>query len=211
MKRYLLCMLLGSMLAAAPLIAQSAPSASNAQVLLAFTGGSVWTSQTTGTCIWYFPILGDLTLTDLFQSDASGAPAVDKEHAYFIWVSDWNIQWSNLGMDSPVALAVVPEKTATIYYSPDPKSRIWKDTNERSTWGVPIATFARGAGLFHSPDGFRLTDKFFFSAQLTSSREVTLQSRSFNFRNLIHHGMTCFEFGQNSSTTETGTCIAMGN
>ena len=210
MKRTLICMLFASMLTAAPLFAQSAPPPGNAQAFLAFTGGSVWTSQTTGTCIWYFPVLGDLPLTSLFASE-NGSPVIDKDHAYFLWVSDWSIaaMAENQGFGgSKMTMAVLPVGKATIYYSENPGNRDWKD---RSTWGVPVATFVRGAGLFQSPDGFELTDRFIFSAQLTASREITLQGRPFNFRSMMPHGMSCFEFGQKSSTTETGACIAMGN
>ena len=92
MKRNLICLLLASMFAA-PLFAQSAPPGGNAQAFLAFTGGSVWNdTQTGGTCIWYFPVLGNLPLTSLFASE-KGSPVVDLNHAYFVWISGWSIQW----------------------------------------------------------------------------------------------------------------------
>lgn len=213
MKRSLICILFASMLTAAPLFAQPGPPAGDSQVVLAFTGGSVWNdTQTGGTCIWFFPVLGDLPLTSLFASE-QGAPVVDLKHAYFIWVSDWSIQWKadNPGfLNSKITLAGIPAGDATIYYRDDPISHTF-DSSDPSTWGTPVATFARGAGMFQSPDGFKDTDRFIFSAQLTSSRVISLQGHTFNFRSLMPHGMTCFEFGQNYSTTETGACIAMGN
>lgn len=188
------------------------------QVFLAFTGGSVWTSLTTGTCIWYFPVLGDLPTSSLFAPDKSGgAPVINKEHAYFIWVSDWQIQdgnvYENPGLgemsgkaNSAVTLANVPAGTATIYYKSDPLARDFSNIADRSTWGKPIATLRRGAGLFQSPDGFEVSDRFFFSAQILTSRTVNLPGRTFDFRNVMPFGMNCYEFGQNYSTTETGSC-----
>lgn len=212
MKRNLICLLLASMFAA-PLFAQSAPPGGNAQAFLAFTGGSVWNdTQTGGTCIWYFPVLGNLPLTSLFASE-KGSPVVDLNHAYFVWISGWSIQWEaeNPGFgNSKVTLAGIPAGTATVYYRQDPISLPF-DSTDPGTWGTPVATFARGAGMFQSPDGFKDTDRFIFSAQLTGSQEISLQGRPFNFRSLMPHGITCFEFGQNYSTTETGACIAMGN
>jgi hypothetical protein len=192
----------------------AAPGAGSSQVFIAFTGGSMWTSATTGTCIWYFPILGNMPLSSLFAPGANGSPVIDKEHAYFIWVSDWSIQtmFSNAGFKgSNVALAIVPAGTAAIYYSSNPTARDWTDVSKRSTWGIPVAKFVRRAGLFQSPDNFQLTDKFYFSAPLVASRSFTFGSREFDFRDLMPHGITCFEYGQQLSTTETGSCFAMGN
>ena len=193
------------------------PPAGAAQSFIAFTGGSVWNSGTTGTCIWFFPVLGDLPLSSLFATDASGQPAINKGHAYFIWVSDWAIQAmaTNSGFGgAPVSLAVLPSGSATIYYSNNPTLRDWSnpgDPSKRGTWGVPIATFVRGGGLFQSPDGFVTSDKFYFSAPLIWSKTVMLNGKPFSFRDLMPHGMTCFEYGQAFSSTEAGSCIAMGN
>ena len=195
----------------------AAQPANTAKNFMAFTGGSVWTSSSTGTCLWYFPVLSDLPLSALFAPDNQDNPVIDKEHAYFLWVSDWSIRAmaTNSGFGgATMSLAVLPAGTATIYYSSNPTSRDWSDPGNpsaRSTWGVPIATFVRGGGLFQSPDGFVTSDKFYFSAALTWARTITLNGRPFNFRDLMPHGMTCFEYGQGYSTTETGSCIAMGN
>ncbi len=201
------------LLSQGPLVNAAQPT-STSEVFIAFTGGSYWTSGSTGTCIWYFPILGNMELSSLFAPDANGSPVIDKEHAYFIWVSDWSIEtmFTNPGFKgSVVTLAIVPTGTATIYYSSIPTSRDWSDVTKRSTWGIPVAKFVRGAGLFHSPDGFQLTDKFYFSAPLVASRTFTLGNKAFNFHNLMPHGITCFEYGQQLSTTETGSCFTMGN
>jgi hypothetical protein len=221
MKRNLTCMLLVSMLAAVPLVAQSAPPAGASQTFIAFTGGSVWGQGLNGTCMWYFPVMGDLPLSALFAPDDSGSPKVDMQHAYFLWVSDWTVQDQNIYQNAgfgdstlpyaTMTYAIVPAGTATIYYTEDPATRDLEDPNDRSSWGRPVAKFVRGSGLFQSPDGFQYTDRFFFSAQLVKSQEITLHGQPFNFRSLIPHGMSCFEFGQNMSMTETGSCTAMGN
>lgn len=227
MKRYFFVASLISLFAAAPLWSQNLAYPRAPFIIpvptqtLAFTGGSVWTSQSTGTCIWYFPVLADLPLSALFAPDTpGGAPVIDKEHAYFIWVSDWMIQapyvYENPGLgemsqkaNSPVSLANVPAGSAAIYYRSDPLARDFSKLTDRSTWGKPIATFRRGAGLFQSPDNFEVSDRFFFSAQLVTSRSVNLPGRIFDFRNVMPYGMNCYEFGQNSSTTETGACTTM--
>ena len=216
MKRFYLLFTSLALLAAVPLYA--APPAGTAQSFIAFTGGSIWNSQSTGTCVWYFPVLSDLPLTSLFATDQAGNPVIDTQHAYFLWVSDWSIQgtpFTNSGFGgATVTLAVLPAGKATIYYSPNPTSRDLRnpgDPRARGSWGTPIATFVRGGGLFQSPDGFVSSDKFYFSALLLESKNIVLNGKPFNFRDLMPHGMTCFEYGQSFSTTETGSCVAMGN
>jgi len=61
-----------------------------------------------------------------------------------------------------------------------------------------------------SGDGLA-TDSFIFTAELTSSRTFVLNGRAFNFRELIPNGMTCYETGRNGSSSEVGTCVAIGN
>jgi len=216
MKSTTFCLITLALLCSAATISVAQP-ASAGQNIIAFTGGSVWNSQTTGTCLWYFPVLGDLPLSALFAPGANGQPSIDKEHAYFLWVSDWSIQAmaGNSGFGgATVTTAVLPAGTATIYYSSNPTSRDWSNPGNPATrrnWGDPVAMFVRGGGLFHSPDQFQLSDKFQFSAPLIWSKTITVNGRPFSFRNLIPHGVTCFEYGQGFSTTETGSCVAMGN
>src|SRR3974390_3304429 len=50
------------------------------QMVIGFTGGSTWTSYTTGTCVWYFPVLGNLDLKSLFMTDPSVDPTVEKKN-----------------------------------------------------------------------------------------------------------------------------------
>jgi hypothetical protein len=131
---------------------QAADPAGSAQVAIGFTGGSVWTSASTGICIWYLPIVGDLELKSLFSGPLFGTPVVDREHAHLIWVSDFSVQMLPANKDFNL-LALVPAGTATIYYSDRPELRDWTDLTNRSTWGQPVATFVRKAGLFQSADG----------------------------------------------------------
>ena len=191
---------------------------SAAAMVIGFTGGSTWTSQSSGICIWYFPVLGDLDLKTLFATDNAGNPVVDKEHAYLIWVSDWSIQamfgnpgFPNQGItNTPLSLAVVPAGTATIYYSNNPLSRDWSNLANRHTWGVPVATFVRGAGLFQTDNNWT-SDKFYFTAPLTSSKSFSFANgRRFNFKDLVPIGMTCFEYGAAASSSEAGSCMAIG-
>ena len=78
----------------------AADAANGAQVAIGFAGGSVWTSATTGICVWYFPVVGDLKPDALFAAPLFGSPVIDKEHSYLIWVSDFSIQM--LPSDPPV-------------------------------------------------------------------------------------------------------------
>lgn len=191
----------------------TATAAAANQVVAGFTGGAVWTSGHSGTSIWYFPVLGDLDVTDLFALNSVSVPSIDKEHAYFIWVYDWKIQSrSQSGSGAgKMTVAVIPGGTATIYYSSNPLSRDWTDLNQRATWGVPVATFACSPAMFYSADGFQASDKFYFSATLIGSQLVGLRRKTFKFGDLIPRGMTCFSYGQQASSIQTGSCIAMGN
>jgi hypothetical protein len=189
------------------------------QVAIGFTGGAVWTSASTGVCIWYFPLVSGVELNSLFASPLFGQPAVDKEHAYLIWVSDFSVQMlpstppfaappNPLPSDwPPYKLALVPTGTATIYFTNRPDLRDWSDLSNRSTWGEPVATFTRFASIIRSPDNLA-SDTFVFSADLISAQPFTWNKKSFNFRELIPRGMTCFEFGQQGSSWESGTCVA---
>ena len=181
------------------------------QVALGFNGGSTWTSGSTGICIWYFPVVGDLDLESLFATDGSGAPAVDRAHSYLIWVSDFRVQAlpPTGGSGNPRYLFLAPTGTATIYFNPDPETRDWSDLTKRSTWGEPVARLTREASLVRSGDSLA-TDTFIFSARLASSEAFSLNGRRMNLKDLIPNGMTCYEFGQSGSSWEAGTCTAIG-
>jgi hypothetical protein len=220
MKRATMMLMAFALLGAlVPLNAQD--PAGPSQVVIGFTGGSTWTSYSTGTCVWYFPVLGNLNLTSLFMTDASGAAIVDKEHAYLIWVSKWSIQlmFANSGISKPpfpgmpnvtLSLAVVPVGDGIVYFNSNPISRDWTDPGNPGNLGVPVAKFVRGGGLFHTADNW-MSDKFYFSAPLVWSKTFTMNGKRFNFRELVPHGMTCFEYGGAASTSEAGSCVAMGN
>ena len=173
-------------------------------VAWAFTGGSVWTSPSTGTCMWYLPLVGgmgiaaDNTSLSLFSDPGNAS----KDTAYFIWVSDFSVVM--LPSNGPFTLAMAPSGPATIYFTTTPAQRNW---NERSTWGEPVATFVRNAGLMHTGDNF-VTDSLIFSADLVSSTPFIFNGKVFDFATLAPRGVTCFETGMNSSTAEAGTCVA---
>ena len=180
------------------------------QVALGFNGGSTWTSGSTGICIWYFPVVGDVGLESLFSADG-GASVVDRAHSYLIWVSDFSVQMlpPSGGSGNPLYLFLAPAGTATIYFNPDPDTRDWTDLKKRSTWGEPVARLIREPSLVRSGDSLA-TDTFIFSAKLVSSETFNLNGKRFNFRDVIPNGMTCYEFGQNGSSWEAGTCTAIG-
>lgn len=183
------------------------------QVVAGFTGGAVWTSGNSAVAIWYFPVLGDLDAADLFELNNVAQPSIDREHAYFIWVYDWKtLTRSQSGSGGgKMTVAVVPAGTATIYYSPNPTARDWRDPTQRGTWGTPVATYACGPAMYYSADGFQTSDKFYFTATLKGSQLINLRKKTFNFKDLMPRGMTCFAYGQQFSTTQTGTCLALGN
>jgi hypothetical protein len=201
--------LLGILLLGSFASMNAAGPAGSSQVVLAFSGGGVFTSDTTGICMWYPVLLGDLDLKSLFMGPMFGAPSVDKEHAYFIWVSDFSMQVlpPNKDFKDFNFLALVPAGTGTIYYSDRPDLRDWRDWSNRSTWGEPVATFVRQAGLFYSADD-GMTGPMTSTAVLVSSTTFNLHGKPFNFKDLMPHGMTCFEAGVGAA--EAGTCIAIG-
>jgi hypothetical protein len=188
----------------------NAQAAGTSQVVLAFTGGSVYTSDTTGVCMWYPVLVGDLPLQMLFSAPLFQPPVVDKEHAYFIWVSDftWQALPSNKNFNS---LQLIPEGEGTIYFTTRPDLRDWSDWTKRDTWGEPVAKFIRKAALFQSADG-GMTGTYTYTAQLVSSHTFAIFQKSVNFADLIPHGMTCFEtgVGDDKGEAEAGTCTAIG-
>lgn len=185
--------------------------AGGSQVVMGFTGGSIWHPDKpgTGTCLWYIPLLGKLGVT------SSGTPALfsdpsqaDRAHAYLIWVSDFSVvQLPNNQSWTPI---LAPAGTATIYFNPNPTSRIFTaDLKDRSTWGIPVATFIREPGMVASPDGLA-TDSFIFTATLQWSQFFTLNGEVIRFRDLMPNGMTCFESGLTFTSQEAGSCVAVG-
>jgi len=188
---------------------QAADPAGASQVVLAFSGGSKYTSDTTGICMFYPVLLGDLDLKSLFAGPLFGDPAIDKEHAYLIWVSDFSMQVlpSNKDFKDIDFLALIPTGSATIYYTSRPDLRDWRDWTNRSTWGEPVAKFVRRAGLFHSAD-HGTTGPLVLTATLVSSSTFTLNGKPYNFKDLMPRGMTCSEIGVGEA--EAGTCVAVG-
>ena len=165
--------------------------------------------------MWYPLLLGDFNMEFLFEFK-DGAPAVDKEHAYLVWVSDF----SSLPMKPfslpPAAnglftVQLVPTGSATIYFSDVPRLRNWKDLTDRTTWGKPVARFVRKAGIFQSTDG-GWSGGMTSSATLVSSKPFKLNGVTFDFKDLMPHGMTCIEAGSGNEfgDDEAGTCVAIG-
>jgi hypothetical protein len=193
---------------AAPL---NAADAGVGAMVIGFAGGAVWTSQSTGICIWYFPVLSGETKSSLFAADTADVPVVDMYHAYLLWVSDFSVDPLPVPAGKLYALALVPKGSGTIYYRSDPTNRSFANLNDRSTWGTPVATFVRNASIIRSPDAWA-SDTFVFSADLVSSEPygVKHQPQRFDFGKLIPNGITCYEYGQAGSTWEAGVCMAKG-
>jgi hypothetical protein len=207
--------LLGILLLGSFASMQAADPAGASEIVLAYTGGAVYTSDTTGICMWYPLLLGDFNMEFLFEF-VDGAPAVDKEHAYLIWVSDFSSMAQGPFLLPPSStglftLQLVPTGGGTIYFTDVPRLRNWKDLTDRTTWGKPVARFVRQAGIFQSTDG-GWSGTMTSSAVLTSSTPFTLGGKTFDFKDLIPHGMTCFEAGSGNEfgDDEAGTCIAIG-
>jgi hypothetical protein len=178
----------------------------SSQVVMAFAGASVYTSDTTAICMAYWPIVGDLDLRLLFAAPLFGQPVVDKEHAYLIWVSDYSMQVLPAYKDYNF-LALIPQGEGTMYFPARPDLRDWSDWSKRDTWGEPVARFIRKAGMFQSADGGN-TGTYTMTVELVSSKVFTINGKTFDFKDLIPHGMTCYEYGVGEA--EVGTCVAIG-
>jgi hypothetical protein len=202
--------------------------ASVSATAVSFAGGSVWNPDYSGgTCVWYLPVVGDLGLESLFSDPKNPS----KETAYLVWVSEFTVQMlpaappfqpeaASPAQAPPYALVLAPSGTGTIYLQSDPSKRLWPKatastpvtsaTLKNMNWGVPVATFTRNASIVRSTDGLA-SDTFVFTADLLHSLTFQLPNgKLFDFSDLIPHGMTCFEHGQQMSSFESGTCVARG-
>ena len=175
--------------------------------LSAFTGGSTWTSATTGICIWYFPVVGDLDPTSLFATDSVRRPG--RRQGTLLPHLGVGLQRPFRCRFTSYFLALAPAGQGTIYYTNRPDLRDFSDLTKRSTWGEPVATFIREPSIVRSGDNLT-SDTFVFSASLIGSETVSLNGIQFDFSTLLPHGMTCFEWGQNGSAWEAGNCLAIG-
>jgi hypothetical protein len=155
-----------------------------------------------GLCLVYYTAVGDLDLKSLFTLDANHQPVVDRAHARFIWVSDYKAQI--LTQNQEFTLMSILEGTATIYYTDRPELRDW--TN-RGSWGEPVATFVRKAGMFQSRDG-GVSGTFMNTAELKSSKPFKVNGKTFHFKDLAPQGITCFE--GIVGDYEAGSCVAVG-
>jgi hypothetical protein len=196
---------------------KAAGPAGASQAVIAFSGASVYTSDTTGICMFYPLLFADLNLESLFAPLPTWA--VDKEHAYLIWVSDFSVVPLTPYLLKPSSnrsftLQLIATGTATIYFSDRPDTRDWRDWAKRSTWGEPVATLVRRGGIFQSTDG-GMSGTMAMSVDLVSSKPFQLNGKTVDFKDLIPHGMTCFETGVGWDTfdgeDEAGTCVANGS
>jgi hypothetical protein len=202
--------------------------ASASATVVSFAGGSAWNADYSGgTCVWYLPVVGNLPIDSLFSDPKNPG----KETAYLVWVSEFTVQMlpaappfqpapESPSLAPPYALVLAPAGTGTIYLQSDPSKRAWPKATASSpvtpaslkkvNWGVPVATFTRNASVVRSADGLT-SDTFVFTAELEHSTTFQLPNgQLFNFADLIPHGMTCFEHGQQFSSWESGTCVARG-
>jgi hypothetical protein len=170
-------------------------------------------------CLTYYTQVGDLDLKSLFAPDKNQKLVVDRKHAYFIWVSDYNVQTLHDPTDTTAPngpkdpknpfnyVGLITEGTGTIYYTQDPESRDFtRQDLDRTSWGKPVAKFVRKAGMFQSMDGGN-SGTFLASSVLVSSTTFTFHGKAFNFKDLVPHGMTCFETA--IGNYEAGTCVAI--
>jgi hypothetical protein len=193
---------------------------------VSFAGGSVWNADYSGgTCVWYLPVVGNLEMESLF----SDPKKLSKETSYLIWVSEFTVQMlpaaapfqaADAKDAPPYTLVLAPAGKGTIYYHADPSKRVWPKATatdavsperlKNMNWGIPVATFTRNASIVRSADGL-ISDTFTFTADLDHSIMFQLPNgQLFDFGSLIPHGMTCFEYGQQFSSWESGTCVARG-
>src|ERR1017187_6209990 len=111
----------------------NAQPAGTSQVVLAMTGESVMTSDTTAVCITYYQLIGDLPLRYLFAPSMLFAkPIVDGPHAYFSWVPDFSMQTLPANKDSNF-FALIPEGEGPIYFSDRPDLRDWSNQIGRAS------------------------------------------------------------------------------
>ena len=206
----------------------AADTAGVSQTVVSFAGGSVWNADFSGgTCVWYLPIVGSLDPASLFSDPKNPA----KETAYLVWVSEFTVQMlpaappflpapASAKDAPPYAVALANSGTGTIYFQADPSKRIWPKATASSAvtpadlknmnWGTPVATFTRNASIVRSADALS-SDTFVFTADLLFSQPFVLpDGKLFDIGELIPHGMTCYEYGQQASSWESGTCVARG-
>jgi len=187
----------------------NAQPAGTSEVVMAYMNESVPLSATLpgfdGLCLIYYTLVGDLDLKSLFAGSLFGPPVVDRAHAYFIWASDYSAQF--LTQNEAFTSFLITQGTATIYYSSAPEQRRFDLPTDRSSWGEPVATFVRKAGVFQSRDG-GVSGPLVNTAVLVSSKPFQLNGRTFDFKHLIPYGMTCSETADGDY--EAGTCVAIG-
>jgi len=163
--------LLGILLLGSFASMQAADPAGASQNVLFFTGGSVYTSDTTGICMWYPLLLGDFNMEFLFEFVE--APRRSTRNMLTSSGCQTSAPWRrgrSRCRRPPRAVNTPVSSTGggTIYFTDVPRLRNWKDLTDRTTWGKPVARFVRQAGIFLSADG-GMSGGMTNSAVLTSS------------------------------------------
>jgi hypothetical protein len=96
--------------------------------------------------------------------------------------------------------------SAAIDYDATPAQK--RDPRKRGTLGELVARSNRKAGLFvFTGSG---ADPLVSPADPVRSKTFSLGGRSFNFRYLIPHGVTCPEVVSGITGAEAGSCVATG-
>jgi hypothetical protein len=200
------------------ILLSAAGPATVGQVAISLIGGATWNSTyTAGTCWGYLPMVGGLGISETLFGGHGPELFSDPTHpsmqtAYLMWVSDFQTIPLPTPDGQAFTVVLVPSGTATIYYTDTPASRDLsnvRDVATRASWGDPVATFTRHGGHLQTADNFA-SDSMVFWAELVSSKSFTIKGSQFNFKDLIPYGMTCYESGRNSSTSEASTCVAAG-
>jgi len=177
----------------------------SSQIVLAFSGGSAYTSDTTVSACGIPCSSGITTWSSCSSSWTAPRPSTRN------MLTSSGCRTSKSYLQTHVFLAgrrppkgcsrssLIPTGSATIYFTDVPRLRNWKDLTNRSSWGTPVASFIRKAAIFQSTDG-GMSGTLPISAQLVSSKPFTLAGKTFDFKNLIPNGMTCFATGYSGTT-----------
>ena len=206
----------------------AADPAGTSQTVISFAGGSVWNADFSGgTCVWYFPVVGNLDFESLFSdpknasqrdfvpclgervygADDDGRSAVPARARFAQPGAALRAGVCSLrnGDDLP-AVGSLPACLAKSYGVQSAYTGKFKehelghssgDVHQERVSGPQRGRF----GVGH----FRLHGR-----PVAFANFALPNGRLFDFGDLMKYGMTCFEHGQQGSSWESGTCIAHG-